>query len=127
MASNKSTTTREDRAMALIESGAVSLVVGRNWSIVRGSGKASYRVSRDGCTCPDFTKRAVECKHIIAVRGLCGAYRVVRAQAKRTGRCRLPSALGRALANGTVELADRKRRLVELDDELFGPSDVAVD
>ena len=93
--------TRETRAQALLDSGAVSLFVGKGFAYVRGSGDALYKVTSDGCTCPDFAKRGPGCKHEIAVRRLCAMYREHRSEARATGRTRMPAALAKALANAT--------------------------
>jgi predicted nucleic acid-binding Zn finger protein len=101
----------------------VSLVPGRKWATVKGSGKASYKVNRDGCTCHDWLKRGDvvgPCKHMQAVRALCTIAKLARAEARETGRCTLPAPLGRALANGTRDQVERSRRAAELADELFG-------
>lgn len=123
-------TARDRKALDLIERGAVSLLPGRKYAIGNGNGKATYRVNRDGCVCTDWQKRGEQvgpCKHMIAARALCGVYRVMQDRAKRTGRCRMPAALARALANGTAATVARKRRtaaLVDDQSDLIAPNDL---
>jgi len=108
-------TPRQTRALALLECGAVAFVPGQKWATVRGSGKATYRVSKStGCTCQDFVRRGVECKHILACRALCDLAKLARREAAQTGRCTLPALLARALAAGTAEKAARSRVLAKL-------------
>ena len=94
-------TTREQRAQELLDNGAVSLFVGRGYANVKGSGDNIYRVTKDGCICPDRQKRGPGCKHELAVKALCEMYREHRSEARATGRTRMPAALAKALANAT--------------------------
>ena len=94
-------TPRQRKAQELLDNGAVSLFVGRGYANVKGSGDNIYRVTKDGCICPDRCKRGLPCKHEIAVRELCRMYREHRSEAQETGRTRMPAALARALANAT--------------------------
>ena len=55
--SKRDSTTREARAQALLNTGAVSLFVGQGYALVQGSGSNVYRVTKDGCTCPDAAQR----------------------------------------------------------------------
>ncbi|HEX2174214.1 MAG TPA: hypothetical protein VHL09_17415 [Dehalococcoidia bacterium] len=119
-------TPRQSRAIHLIESGAVAIVPGLPYTIVKGSGKASYKVSRDACECADYRKWGAEqgdpafmCKHREAVRALCDGIRILREEANRTGRVRLPAHVAKALANGTALAAVQARRAAELDAILF--------
>jgi hypothetical protein len=119
-------TTREAKALQLIAAGAVAITPGQKFATVKGSGHATCKVNKtDGCTCADLVNRAIECKHIIATRILCEMGRAARAEAKATGRCRIPADLARALAAGTAAKADRARRVSELTDEVFNPSDLS--
>lgn len=90
---------RDLKAVRLIEEGKVHLTLGQKFAVVDGSNGEQYRVSRDGCGCKDWEHRQPEggCCHMRSVRWLCGAYRMMVHRAKRHGRTRLPSALGRAL------------------------------
>lgn len=122
--SKHNSTTREERAQSLIQSGAVTLVPGSRTARVAGSGKNVYTVNRDGCTCPDFQKRGGPCKHQLAAAELCRLYRACRREAKATGRTRLPAALGRALVNGTRAVAPARTTVTYRDDsqdDLFNP------
>ena len=97
----RQSTSRETKAQALIESGAVTLHLGRGYAHVAGSGGKVYQVSANGCTCPAFAKRGPGCKHELAVRELCRLFREHRSEARTTGRTRMPAVLARALANAT--------------------------
>lgn len=128
---------RQRKAAELAKAGAVSLLPGRKWAVVKGSGKASYKVNRDGRECQDWLKRGEQtgaCQHMLRVAALCDLPRQCRAEVKATGRCRRPAGLARALANGTADKGSpaghanplgypklaRAKRLAELDAELFG-------
>lgn len=92
---------REARADQLIAEGKVALLLGQPFALVTGSRGKVYRVSREsGCECADFRYRGVRCAHLIAAATICNVAHMARHLAKRHGRCRLPAALGRALANG---------------------------
>ena len=93
----KSNTSREAKAQELLNSGAVSLYVGQGYALVQGSGSNVYRVTKDGCTCPDATGRGAVCKHELAVRTLCQEYRRLKAAAARGEVVRPTSALIQAL------------------------------
>ena len=95
--SKRDSTTREARAQALLNTGAVSLFVGQGYALVQGSGSNVYRVTKDGCTCPDRQKRGLPCKHEIAVKLLCGEYRAWKAKAGQGERIRPSSALLQAI------------------------------
>ncbi len=101
----KSNTSREAKAQELINTGAVTLYLGRGYAEVKGSGSNVYRVTKDGCCCPDRTKRGQACKHELAVKALCEMFREHRAEAKASGKTRMPAALARALANATPATA----------------------
>ncbi len=88
---------REAKAQELLQSGAVSLFVGQGYALVQGSGSNVYRVTKDGCTCPDRQKRGQPCKHEIAVRSLCSEYRAWNAKAEQGERIRPSSALLQAI------------------------------
>ncbi len=80
MASNSTTSNRESRAITLIEAGAVTLNLDGT-ATVRGSGKARYLVTKQGCPCPDYTQRGQQvgpCKHLLAV-------------SRRSARCTAPA------------------------------------
>ena len=97
---------REARADQLIREGKVALVIGHRFALVTGSKGKVYRVSREsGCECPDFRYRDVRCAHLIVAAAICDVAHMARHLAKRHGRCRLPAALGKALANGTARVA----------------------
>ena len=80
-----------------LTAGAVSLFVGQGYALVQGSGSNVYRVTKDGCTCPDAAKRGRPCKHEIAVKSLCGEYRAWQVKAGQGERIRPSSALLQAL------------------------------
>ena len=87
-------TTREARAQALIDSGAVTLFVGEGRAEVRGSEGVVYVVTKTSCGCKDFTQRGVEwCKHRLAAKALCAEYRALKAKAAAGERVRPSSAL----------------------------------
>ena len=87
-------TTREARAQALIDSGAVTLFVGEGRAEVRGSEGVVYVVTKTSCGCKDFTQRGVElCKHRLAAKALCAEYRQLKAAVERGERVRPSSAL----------------------------------
>ena len=90
-------TTREARAQALIDAGAVTLYVGQGYAEVRGSKGVTYFVTRDQCGCPDFQRRAADCKHRIAAQRLCAEYRRLKAAAQRGERVRPSTALLQAI------------------------------
>jgi transposase len=79
--------TREIRALAI--AATTQLRPGCDgWRVPSQSGNGSYKVDPDAgwCSCPDHETRAVECKHILAVRftlrrerGQAGAYTITRA------------------------------------------------
>ena len=75
------TTSREAKAQELLESGAVTLYVGQRYAEVRGSKGETYKVTHEACTCPDFQRRGVDCKHRLACRELCRQYRELKAKA----------------------------------------------
>ena len=93
----KSNTSRETKAQELLDTGAVSLYVGQGYALVQGSGANVYRVTRDGCTCPDRQKRGQPCKYEIACRQLCAEYRDLKAKAEQGERVRPSTALLRAI------------------------------
>ena len=95
--SKSQSTTRETKAVELIQSGAVTLFVGQGMAEVKGSGSNVYRVTKDGCTCPDRQKRGQPCKHEIACRQLCAEYRELKAKADQGERIRPSSALLQAI------------------------------
>ena len=64
---------------------------------MRGSKGTTYIVTRDGCCCPDRTKRGVACYHEMAVRQLCAEYRELKARAAAGGRVRPSTALMQAI------------------------------
>ncbi|HZQ29118.1 MAG TPA: transposase [Acidimicrobiales bacterium] len=78
--------TREIRALAI--AATTQLRPGPDgWRVPSQSGGGAYRVDPDAgwCSCPDHETRAIECKHILAVRltlrrerGVSGAYRYTR-------------------------------------------------
>ncbi len=117
---------RERKALDLISQGAVALIPGARYAIVKGTGQARYRVNKDGCECADWQKRGEQvgpCKHMLAARTLCAVYRMAEHSARRHGRTRLPAALARALAAGTAE----QKRVDDLLAELHNPSELAAD
>ncbi len=125
----KQSTTREDRAIALIDAGAVTLNLDGT-ATVKGSGQAVYTVSKQGCTYPDYAKRGADlgdadfmCKHRIAAQALCQAYRQCQCEARETGRTRLPANLAKALPRGAA--ASPAVRLT-VDDILWVPSDLST-
>ncbi len=89
-------TSREAKAIALIDAGAVTLNLDGS-ATVRGSGTVVYTVRSGVCTCPDFTRRGIDCKHVLACRALCQVYRQCKADALATGRTCLPAHLAKAL------------------------------
>ncbi len=113
-------TTRQDKAIELIQSGAVTLNLDGT-ATVRGSGKAVYTVTKTGCPCPDFTQRGVDCKHILATRALCKVLRACCEEARQTGRTRLPANLAKALPRGAAAAPAPK---LTVDDILYVPSDL---
>ena len=90
-------TTREARAQALIDAGAVTLYVGQGYAEVKGSNSVTYTVTKDACGCPDFVRRGVDCKHRIAAQQLCAEYRQLKAAAQRGERVRPSTALLQAI------------------------------
>ena len=90
-------TTREARAQALIDSGAVTLYVGEGRAEVRGSRGVTYVVTRDQCGCPDFQRRGTDCKHRLAAKALCAEYRELKVAAERGERVRPSTALLQAI------------------------------
>src|SRR5208337_2051523 len=67
------TTTREERGKAIVEkNGQIQKVDNNSFKVKSQSGKGFYEVKAtpEGmtCTCPDFLKRGVPCKHILATR-----------------------------------------------------------
>ncbi len=93
----KNTTSREVRAQELINTGAVTLFVGERYAEVKGSKGETYKVTHEACTCPDFTRRGVECKHRLACRELCRQYRACKAAAQRGETIRPSTALLQAV------------------------------
>ncbi len=93
----KNTSSRESRAQELINTGAVVLLVGTRTAQVRGSKGETYTVTHTTCTCKDFERRGVDCKHRISARLLCEEYRACKAAAQRGERIRPSSALLQAL------------------------------
>lgn len=66
-------TTREERGKEIAEkSGQIQKVDDNSYKVKSQSGKGFYEVkaTKDGmtCTCPDFVKRGLPCKHILATR-----------------------------------------------------------
>ena len=90
-------TTREQRAQTLIDSGAVTLLIGTGTAEVRGNRGITYIVTKDGCCCPDRTRRGATCYHEMAVRQLCAEYRALKAATERGERVRPSTALLRAI------------------------------
>ena len=90
---------RDQKALDLIHAGKVHLIPGQRFGLVDGSKGQCYTVSRDGCSCPDWTNRQVVggCCHMRALRTVCRLYKAARAEARETGRTRLPWAVGLAL------------------------------
>ncbi len=74
-------TSCETKAQELIQTGAVVLLVGTRTAQVRGSKGETYTVTHTTCTCKDFERRGVDCKHRIACRLLCEEYRELKAKA----------------------------------------------
>ena len=97
MLTSTKSTTREARAQALIDSGAVTLYVGQGYATVKGSGNVSYTVTKDACGCPDFQRRGINCKHRIAARWLCTEFRLLKELAQRGERVRPSTALLQAI------------------------------
>lgn len=67
------TTTREERGKVIAEKvGHIQKVDDNSYKVKSQSGKGFYEVkaTEDGmtCTCPDFIKRGLPCKHILATR-----------------------------------------------------------
>ena len=80
----KNTTSRETKAQALLESGAVELYIGLGVATVQGSKGTIYHVSRGtGCDCPDRIRRDQPCKHELAVKQLCDEYHRLKLAAQR--------------------------------------------
>lgn len=77
----KQIVTRQDRARALVDSGAVKLT--STGAIVQSESdpKAVYLVHRQhGCSCKDYELRGGQpCKHILAARLFCARARAERA------------------------------------------------
>ncbi len=104
--SKAQSTTREDRAAALIEQGAVRLHPGEGTATVKGRTGTYTITKRDGCNCPDARNRGSNCYHALAARQLCQMYRECAKQARETGQVRLPVELMKALGGvGTDEPA----------------------
>jgi hypothetical protein len=123
-------TSREQRAVEILNAGLVAYVAGDAYVTVTGSAGESYRASRDGCQCADWTNRGSltgeRCKHMLAGATICGLYRECRAVAARGETVRLPLALYVALTNGTARKGERSRALAELaaadQSDLFAPN-----
>ena len=79
----KNTSSREVGAQKLLTSGAVNLYVGQRYALVQGMSGKVYRVTKDGCTCPDRQRRGQTCKHEIACRQLCEEFKACKAAAQR--------------------------------------------
>lgn len=106
MQANLTMTDKRDlKALDLIHAGKVHLILGQKFGLVDGSKGQSYTTSRDGCSCPDWTNRQVKggCCHMRALRTVCTLYKTARAEARETGRTRLPWAVGLALRPITRE------------------------
>lgn len=116
-------TPRQKKAIQIIEAGLVAFVPGESHVIVTGSKGEQYRCNRTECTCPDFKRRGGPCKHQLASDAIVTVYRAARAEAKRTGRCRLPASVAKALTNGTLLKQERSRALAAIldgdQDDLF--------
>ncbi len=116
-------TTREDKAIELINEGKVQLFPGRGYAIVQGSGKATYKVTKaDGCPCPDRARRGLGCKHERAAEALCRVYHDLARRARSGEKIRIPANLTRALLTATAAT----RRMAEITDDLFVPSDLST-
>lgn len=119
---SKSKSTRESRAMELLEAGKIALFVGKGYAVATGSKGETYRVTKQGCECPDFRRRQQACKHITATTILCELARAARRDAE-TGKVRLPAVLAKALANATSAPAPARKSVIIADDQsdLFNP------
>lgn len=89
--------TREDRALTLIESGAVQLFPGRGYALVQGKSDR-YTVTRESCVCRDF-ELGNECKHRLATQSVCKLYRDCATEARETGKTKIPADLYLALVD----------------------------
>jgi SWIM zinc finger len=64
---------RQQKAQLLFNGGVRPTEIRKDtWTVRASSGPLVYEVRRDGgflsCSCPDFTVRGGECKHILLVR-----------------------------------------------------------
>jgi hypothetical protein len=87
----------DQRAFTILTAGKVHLTFGQKYALVDGSRGQTYRTSKESCECPAFTRYPGPCKHMRACAALCGLIRIARAEAKATGRTRLPALVGLAL------------------------------
>ena len=90
-------TSRESKAQALLESGAVQLFVGQGHALVTGSKGTTYRVTKAGCECPDAVKRQRDCYHTLAVKQLCAEYHRLKLAAELGERVKPSAALVAAI------------------------------
>ena len=58
----------------------------RCYGIRSSDGRRTYRVTRDGCSCPDRGHRGVVCCHMLAVRMVCEAAQAVEGNQQRAPR-----------------------------------------
>ena len=94
----KNTTSREAKAQEILKAGVIRLFVGQGYALVQNlRGSSEYKVTKAGCTCPDFQLRQADCKHMLAVKVLCGEYHELKAKAEQGERVRPSSALLQAL------------------------------
>lgn len=94
---SKTILSRDEKARLLVANGAVTLRPGTGTALVRGSNGEEYVVTKTSCSCPDFARRGLDCKHRIAAREICCLYRQCARQARETGRVTIPPQLGWAL------------------------------
>lgn len=90
--------TRQAKALALIEAGMIRLHPGTGTATAHGRDGAIYLITKaDGCPCPDRIRRGPGCKHERAARQLCEEYRALSRQARRGETVRLSVGLLKAL------------------------------
>lgn len=87
----------DQRALDILLAGKVHYTIGQKFALVEGSRGEVYTVTRDHCECPAFRRYPGSCKHQRALQALCGLIRIARAEARETGRTRLPWVVGLAL------------------------------
>lgn len=73
MAATKPKLTRDQKARLLFNGGVRPTETDKDaWALPASSGPLAYEVRRDdgqfSCTCPDFTARGGECKHILLIQ-----------------------------------------------------------